>query len=85
MAVGTGVGVTTEKRLTLHRMPRSVYRSGALNLQVRRGLGGQGPFGSRWFVLMQSESRGQRQVAVSITISTSFAILSRVRSPEFEI
>jgi len=40
MAVGTGVGVTTEKRLTLRRMPRSVYRSGALNLRVRRGARG---------------------------------------------
>lgn len=28
---------------------------------------------------------GMPQAAVSITISTSFAILSRVRSPEFEI
>jgi hypothetical protein len=47
MAVGTGVGVTTEKRLTLHRMSRSVYRSGVLNLRVTRGLGGQYPFGSQ--------------------------------------
>ena len=37
MAVGTGVGVTTEKRLTLHRMPRLVYRSGALNCESGAG------------------------------------------------